>query len=52
VNTSSGEIVAKLPMAVESAGRGRLLAVLGPGQAELEIKTSSGDVQILIPEQD
>jgi DUF4097 and DUF4098 domain-containing protein YvlB len=47
VNASSGEIVARLPMGVESAGKGRLVAVLGPGEGTLEVKTSSGDVQIL-----
>ena len=47
VSTSSGEIVARMPISPETVSRTQLIGVLGPGDATLEVKTSSGDVELL-----
>lgn len=47
LESSGGKIQAKLPMTVESVSRTRLLGIMGTGEGEIVLSSSSGDIQLL-----
>jgi len=47
LETSGGRIQSKLPMTVESVSRTHLSGIMGTGEGEIVLSTSSGDIQLL-----